>query len=77
MDSAQLLQRADRVFPRHLLAPVHDEVSVVERAGFDVSGFGGGWMWALSSGWPINASPASVISIGDGAMPPRTSLRIW
>jgi hypothetical protein len=32
---------AKRVLPRHLLAPVHDEVSVVQGPSFNVSGFGG------------------------------------
>ena len=38
----QFSQRAKRVLPRHLLAPVHHEVGVVERARFDVSSFGCG-----------------------------------
>jgi len=37
----QFLECAKRVLPRHLLAPVHDEVGVVERASFYVSSFSG------------------------------------
>jgi len=35
-------ERTNRVLPRHLLAPVHYEVGVVQGAGFDVGRFGGG-----------------------------------
>src|SRR2546422_7845186 len=38
----QLFQGANRVLPRHLLAPVHYEVRVIQRSSFDVAGFGGG-----------------------------------
>ena len=38
----QVAQSAQCVLPRHLLAPLVDEIGVVEWAGFDVSGFSGG-----------------------------------
>src|SRR5688500_734977 len=38
---SQLLQRPEGVFPRHLLAPVHYKVGIVEWAGADVSGLSG------------------------------------
>ncbi len=42
LGEAQFFERAQRILPRHLFAPVHDEVGVVEWASFDVSSFGGG-----------------------------------
>src|SRR5882757_2262479 len=36
------MKRPQRVFARHLLAPVHDKVCVVQRTGFDVAGFSSG-----------------------------------
>ena len=36
------LSARKRVLSRHLFAPVHDEVGVVERTGFNVGSFGGG-----------------------------------
>ncbi len=39
---SQVPQRAQSVFPRHLFAPVHHKVGVVERAGFVVASLSGG-----------------------------------
>src|SRR5437660_6837731 len=39
--SSKRFERANSVLTRHLLAPLIDEVSVVERSRLDVSGFGG------------------------------------
>src|SRR5437764_13905406 len=39
--SSKCFERANSVLTRHLLAPLIDEVSVVERSRLDVSGFGG------------------------------------
>src|SRR5437870_5546058 len=38
----QFLECAQRVLPRHLLAPLVNKVCIVERAGFDVGSLGGG-----------------------------------
>src|SRR5207249_3557468 len=35
----QSFKRTDCVLPRHLLAPLIDEIGVIQRTGFDVSGF--------------------------------------
>ena len=37
----QVTQSAKGVLPRHLFAPVHNEISVVERASLHISSFSG------------------------------------
>ena len=70
--SLKISQGAQGVLSRHLLAPLIDEVSVIEWSSFNVSGFGSSMDLIVGEWLSDQALAASLISTGDGAMPPST-----